>query len=164
MDKGKYFRIERTLESLGFTSFYDYLAGYISENQRSIYKQYSSSERLAVLSAKELQDITIEAYHYYSIFPAGTKDNQACLSANHKTLFGGENLKKIYDSSLKSDKSSLPRSVVNEIQKSINTQANRDKVRVLIQQCKKFNPEWERDEIIQMLENEMTKICMELFR
>lgn len=71
---------------------------------------------------------------------------------------------KIYDSSLKSDKSSLPRSVVNEIQKSINTQANRDKVRVLIQQCKKFNPEWERDEIIQMLENEMTKICMELFR
>ncbi len=164
MNKEKYFRIERRLENLGFASFYDYLAGYISENRHSIYKQYSSAERLSKLSAKELQDITIEAYGYYSKLPAGTKDKQIELSSNHKTLFGDENLKKLYDGSLKPDKSSLPRSVVNEIQKSINTQANRDKVRVLIQQCKKINPEWERDEIIQMLENEMTKICMELFR
>ena len=32
MDKGKYFRIERTLESLGFTSFYDYRVIFLKIN------------------------------------------------------------------------------------------------------------------------------------
>lgn len=103
--------IKRNLKCLGFTSFYDYLASYIVENKNSIYKQFSSSEQLPTLSAKELQDITLEAYGYYSKFQAGIKDIQTQLSGYHKVLFEDENSKQIYDISLQSDKNSLPEDV-----------------------------------------------------
>ena len=41
---------------------------------------------------------------------------------------------------------------------------NRDKAKELIQLCKNFNPLWERDEIIDMLKDEVKENCAELFR
>ena len=163
MNNRKYLLIKRNLKCLGFTSFYDYLASYIVENKNSIYKQFSSSEQLPTLSAKELQDITLEAYGYYSKFQAGTKDVQTQLSGYHKVLFEDENSKQIYDISLQSDKNSLPEDVVYAIQDYIDTQMNHDKAKELIQLCKNFNPFWERDEIIDMLKAEVKKNCAELF-
>ena len=159
----KYLKIKRDLEGLKLVSFYDYLASYIVENKNSIYKQFSSSEQLSKLSAKELQDITLEAYGYYSKFQAGIKDNQTQLSGYHKVLFEDENSKQIYDISLQSDKNSLPEDVVYAIQDYIDTQMNHDKAKELIQLCKNFNPLWERDEIIDMLKAEVKKNCAELF-
>lgn len=153
----KYSIIKRKLKELGFGSFYDYLESYISENKNSSYKQYNSSEQLSKLSAKELYDITMEAYGYYSKLPAGTKDNQTTLSANHKTLFGDENLKNIYDISLQPDKDNLPEGVVGTIKRYANTQIDHDKAMELIQQCKNFNPSWSQDEIIEMLGDEALK-------
>ena len=164
MNKRKYLLIKRNLECLGFTSFYDYLASYIVENKNSIYKQFSSSEQLPTLSAKELQDITLEAYGYYSKFQVGIKDIQMQLSGYHKVLFEDENSKQIYDISLQSDKNSLPEDVVYAIQGYIDTQMNHDKAKELIQLCKNFNPLWERDEIIDMLKAEVEKNCAEIFR
>ena len=138
-------------------SFYDYLASYIVENKNSIYKQFSSSEQLSKLSAKELQDITLEAYGYYSKFQAGTKDVQTQLSGYHKVLFEDENSKQIYDISLQPDKNNLPEGVVNTIKKYGNTQIDHDKAMELIQQCKNFNPSWSQDEIIEMLGDEALK-------
>ena len=163
MNNRKDLLIKRNLKCLGFTSFYDYLASYIVENKNSIYKQFSSSEQLPTLSAKELQDITLEAYGYYSKFQAGTKDVQTQLSGYHKVLFEDENSKQIYDISLQSDKNSLPEDVVYAIQDYIDTQMNHDKAKELIQLCKNFNPLWERDEIIDMLKAEVKKNCAELF-
>lgn len=112
---------------------------------------------MSKLSAKELYDITMEAYGYYSKLPAGTKDNQTTLSANHKTLFGDENLKNIYDISLQPDKDNLPEGVVGTIKRYANTQIDHDKAMELIQQCKNFNPSWSQDEIIEMLGDEALK-------
>lgn len=164
MNNRRYLNIKRCLDSLGFTSFYDYLASYIVENKNSIYKQFSSSGQLSKLSAKELQDITLESYRYYSIFLAGIKDIQMQLSGYHKVLFGDENSKQMYDISLQPDKNSLPDDVVDAIQNYIDTQMNRDKAKELIQLCKNFNPLWERDEIIDMLKDEVKENCAELFR
>ena len=164
MDNRRYLIIKRCLDSLEFTSFYDYLASYIVENKNSIYKQFSSSGQLPKLSAKELQDITLEAYGYYSKFLAGTKDVQTQLAGYHKVLFGDENSKQMYDISLQPDKNSLPDDVVDAIQNYIDTQMNRDKAKELIQLCKNFNPLWERDEIIDMLKDEVKENCAELFR
>ena len=163
MNNRKYLLIKRNLKCLGFTSFYDYLASYIVEKKNSIYKQFSSSEQLPTLSAKELQDITLEAYGYYSKFQAGIKDIQTQLSGYHKVLFEDENSKQIYDISLQTDKNSLPEDVVYAIQDYIDTQMNHDKAKELIQLCKNFNPLWERDEIIDMLKAEVKKNCAELF-
>ena len=153
----KYLKIKRDLEGLKLVSFYDYLASYIVENKNSIYKQFSSSEQLSKLSAKELQDITLEAYGYYSKFQAGTKDVQTQLSGYHKLLFEDENSKQIYDISLQPDKNNLPEGVVNTIKKYGNTQIDHDKAMELIQQCKNFNPSWSQDEIIEMLGDEALK-------